>query len=68
MSNSFNPYRLNPDVRKRIEELVNERAMQKFLIWLLEWEGQRLNYGRVPSLADITKAVDELAEVMNEDS
>ncbi len=68
MSQAFNAYELNPDIKEHIEKLVPEEAMQEFLVWLLEWEGERLDYARVPSLADITKKVDELAEAMNEDS
>ncbi|MDT0634886.1 hypothetical protein [Spectribacter hydrogenoxidans] len=68
MSNSFDTYRLNPDIKERIKETVEDPAMQDFLVWLLEWEGTRLNYSRVPSLADITQEIDKLVESLNEDS
>ena len=68
MTDPFNAYQLNPDIRKHIGDVIEEKPMQEFIEWLLEWEGERLDYSRVPSLADITKKVDELAEVLNEDS
>lgn len=62
MSYSFNAYELNPDIEGVVHQVVEEAEVAEFILWLLEWEGGRLNYTRVPSLDDVVQKIDKLSE------
>lgn len=62
MNYSFNAYELNPDIQDTIHEVVKEPDVAGFIEWLLNWEGGRLNYTRVPSLDDVVQSIDKLSE------